>query len=287
MQEKILVIGACGNVGKYVVKELLDKKKNVVVAEYDIENAKKMYLDKVTYVKLDFMDNSTYENAFIGINKVFLMRPPQIDKVKEYINPAIDVAIKCGVKHFTFLSIIGSNPIVPHYKIEQHLLKNKNKITYTFLRASFFMQNLITSIKDEIVSKNEIYVPAGNGKTSFIDCRDIAKVGAITLAEEGHENKIYELTGSQALSYFEVADIMSRVLNRKITYTNPKAKDFEELMILKGHPKDYALVTKMIYTTAKFGLAKKVTNTFEKLTNTSPIKLEKFAEDFKEVWKND
>jgi len=287
MNEKILVTGACGNVGRYVVTELLNKNCTVVVAEYDIENAKKMYLDKVKYVKLDFMDSTTYEQAFEGISSVFLMRPPQIDKVKKYINPAIEVAIKCGVKHFTLLSIIGSNPMVPHYKIERYLLANKDKITYTFLRASFFMQNLITSIKDEIVSRNEIYVPAGNGKTSFIDCRDIAKVAAITLTEMGHENKIYELTGSESLSYFEVADIMSKVLNRSIKYVNPKAKDFKNLMISKGHPKDYAFVTKMIYTTAKIGLAKKVTNTFKELTNTEPITLEQFTNDFKDVWKNE
>jgi len=284
MDKKILVTGACGNVGKYVVQELLNKDCKVVVAEYNIGMARKMYEDKVEYVNLDFMDSSTYENAFKDIYKVFLMRPPQIDKVKEYIDPAIDVAIKCGVKHFTFLSILGSNPIVPHYKIEKHLLKNKGKISYTFIRASFFMQNLITSMKDEIISQDEIYVPAGAGKTSFIDCRDIAKVAAITLTEEGHENKIYELTGSEALSYYEVADIMTKVLGRKITYTNPKAKDFENLMISKGHPKDYAFVTKMIYATTKIGIAKKVTTTFYKITNSYPIKLEKFVNDFKEVW---
>ena len=66
------------------------------------------------------------------------------------------------------LSLIGveNNRVVPHYKIKQHMLKSG--LEYTFLRPSFFMQNLSTTHREEIKDQSEIFVTAGRDKTSFI-----------------------------------------------------------------------------------------------------------------------
>ena len=66
------------------------------------------------------------------------------------------------------LSLIGveNNRVVPHYKIEQHMLKSG--LEYTFLRPSFFMQNLSTTHREEIKDQSEIFVTARRDKTSFI-----------------------------------------------------------------------------------------------------------------------
>lgn len=89
---------------------------------------------------------------------------------------------------------------------------------YTLLRASFFMQNLLEVHRPDIVEHGEIFVPAGNGKTSFVDARDIGEAAAIVLTESGHVNQAYDLTGPEALDYGEVATIFSDVLGRSITY---------------------------------------------------------------------
>lgn len=64
-------------------------------------------------------------------------------------------------------------------------------------------------------------MPVGKAKTSFIDTRDIAEVAAVCLTEDGHFYKAYTLTGSEAITYYEVASMMSDVLKRKITYQIP------------------------------------------------------------------
>ncbi|MCU0509261.1 MAG: NmrA family NAD(P)-binding protein, partial [Anaerolineae bacterium] len=99
------------------------------------------------------------------------------------LHPAIDAAQAAGVKQIVFLSLMGVNPRVPHYKVEQKILATG--LPYTFVRPSFYMQNLDTFYRDDIRLRDELFVPAGGAKTSFIDVRDIGAVAAMALAEPG------------------------------------------------------------------------------------------------------
>ena len=62
---------------------------------------------------------------------------------------------------------VEKNPVVPHRKIEDMI--RYSGIAYTFLRPGFFMQNLNTTHRDAILVRNELYMPVGKAKTSFID----------------------------------------------------------------------------------------------------------------------
>lgn len=285
MTSKILVTGPTGNVGRYVLEELVDSGQCVTAAVYNKEEATNL-TRQVDWVILDFNDRNTFANAFNGIDRVFLMRPPQITDIKNTIAPAIDKAMELGVKHFVLLSLLGAQniPFVPHRKIEKHIIKKK--ASYTFIRPSFFMQNLITTHREEIAKYNELRVPAGNGETSFIDCRDIAYVASIVLKDpELYLNKAYEITGAAALSYYEAANIMSSELGRDIKYTNPSMSEFKKSMLKRGVKKEFITVMQGIYTTARIGLAKKVTTGFKSLTGNDPISFRQFVKDYADFWR--
>lgn len=276
----IVITGATGNIGAEVIKYLRGADAEIRAAVRDAASSKS---DDVNYVSFNFEHPETYLAALDGATKLFLVRPPAISDVKQFINPVVDAAKAAGITHIVFLSLLGAekNSIVPHYKIERHI--EASGVPYTFLRPSFFMQNLSTTHRDEIRSRNEIFVPAGNGKTSFIDARDIAAVAAKTLIETGHEGKSYPLTGSEALRYDEVATIFSEVLGRKITYTHPSLLRFIFHYIGK-QPFAFTLVMSAIYTTARLGLAGALTDDTEKLLGRTPITMRQFAEDFKAMW---
>lgn len=193
----------------------------------------------------------------------------------------LDIAKGVGVEHVVFLSLLGveKNPIVPHFKIEK-LIRNSG-IPYTFLRPSFFMQNLLTQHGEELRNDKEIFVPAGKGRTSFIDVRDIGVVGAKVLIEDGHENKGYSLTGPEALNYFEVAKILSEELGEEIIYSNPTVREFRKKMLAKGIQNEFVTVMIGIYFTAKIGLAKKVTSDLEMLLRRKAMTMKDFAHDFR------
>ncbi|MEK4736884.1 MULTISPECIES: SDR family oxidoreductase [Bacillus] len=271
----ILVTGATGNVGGEVVKGLIQRKAIFKVATRRRE-AEGVYFD--------FENRSSVKTALKGVTKLFLIRPPHLADAKKYFQPVIDAAKEIGVKQIVFLSLLGveKNPIVPHAKIES-IIKDSG-IPYTFLRPSFFMQNLLSQHGDELRNEKIIEVPAGKGKTSFIDVRDIGEVAAKILTEEGHEFKAYALTGNEALTYYEVAAIISKTINKHIIYTNPSIFKFRKRMLQKGLNKEFIWVMIGIYTTAKLGLAKKVTSDLSNLLDRNPITMEKFVYDYKELF---
>lgn len=219
MSNNILVTGATGNVGFEVVRLLSERGYPVKAAVRSYSTSRLNLPSGVESVAFDFEQPQTFEPALRDINTLFLVRPPAILQVKKYIYPAIALAQAVGVERIVFLSLLGAEriAILPHAKIEAYI--KSLGLPYTFLRPSFFMQNLSTTHCQDIRDNNEIFVPAGKGKTSFIDVRDIAAVAVKVMTEPGHENKAYPLTGSEALDYYKVAEIFTNTLGRQIVYT--------------------------------------------------------------------
>jgi len=282
MTYQILITGSTGNVGTEIVRELNRKQISIKAAVTNNKSASQSKSKNKTVV-LDFENPKTFKGALSGISTVFLMRPPQMGNPKQ-LYPFIDACKNSGVQHIVFLSLLGIqyNPFAPHGYIEKHI--KKSGISYTLLRPSFFMQNLSTTHVVDIRDNDEVFVPAGKGKTSFIDARDIAAVAAVTLSEAGHTNKAYDLTGSEALSYYDVAKILSGVLGRPIVYSNPPTKEFEKRMIGRGLDADYVSIMNKIYLVNKLGLAGKVTNTVQDILGRPAIAFTKFANDNKEIF---
>jgi Sodium:sulfate symporter transmembrane region len=86
-----------------------------------------------------------------------------------------------GVRHVVFLSVLGVNRALPHWRVEQDL--RATTMAWTFLRPSFFAQNLETAYREAIRDHDAIRVPAGRGRTSFVDTRDVAAVAALVLGD--------------------------------------------------------------------------------------------------------
>lgn len=284
---KTLVTGSTGNIGSFVVENLIKKEHQVKAGVTNIERGKFFFKnEKVEVVNFDFLDKRTFEKALEGVTKVFLMRPPQLANPKEDMLPFLTEAKEKGVNHMVFVSLLGveKNPIVPHRKIEDMI--QELGINYSFLRPSFFMQNLNTTHLEDVTKRNELFMPVGKAKTSFIDTRDIGEIAAICLTENGHLNKAYTLTGSEALDYYEVAEIMSQVLERNIIYTNPGILKFRSTIIKRGTPKEFANVMTMLYTMTKLGTAKKITNDARDILGRKPTSFRKYIEDYKTYFKN-
>ncbi len=272
----ILLTGATGTVGREVAKALIQRNIPFRVANYHapVTDEKEVYLD--------LQKPETFLPALMGVEKIFLIRPPRIADVKKYFCPFVQAARQQGVKQIVFLSAMGveRQGFAPPAKIEKYI--RDAQIGYTFLRPSFFMQNLVTAHLDEIRQDNIIYLPSGKGKTSLIDARDIGEAGAVSLLDEQHMNKAYTLTGSQSLSYYEVAKIFTDVLGRQITYANPSLFQFRKHMLSKGLPSQYVSVILGVYLIAILGVPRAVTPDLGLLIGHAPKTMREFVFDYRD-----
>ena len=142
-------------------------------------------------------------------------------------------------------------------------------------------------VHGEVIKKElDIYIPGGDGKTSFIDSRDIGEAAAICLTNsDKYIGKMPSLTGSESLDYHEVALKMTEILGLPIKYSNPEPKDFIKKMVKEyGFPEDYAKVMKMIYFIVRKGLANKVFPDLENILGRRPRKIDEYIKDYSSVW---
>ena len=172
------------------------------------------------------------------------------------------------------------------HRQEEKIIENSG-IPYTFLRPNAFMQNFVNFYGHIIKAQNAFYLPTGNGKVSFADVRDIAAVAVQALTKNGsrHVNKVYEITGQEALSYYQAAEILSNATGKKIDYVNISDEE------ARGAMKEVGLNDWLInhqsdlYTYFRKGYASHISSAIEEVTGKKPITFAQFAKDYTEAFR--
>lgn len=278
MTRTILVTGATGTVGRHVASDLADRDCSLRVGLRSPDDVPAHVPDTADVVPFDFARPEMWGEALEGVDGLFLLRPPAVDA--ETVGEFAEAAGRVGVEQIAYLSTLGAekNPLVPHHGIEKRV--RASDAAHTLLRASFFMQNLSEVHGEDVVAHDELFVPAGDGATSFVDARDVGAVAATVLAESGHENRSYDVTGAEALTYGEVAAVFSDVLGREITYPEPSLWAFGRRLYRRGEPLGYVALMCAIYTTARLGLADRVTSDTREVLGREPRDVRTFVEEY-------
>ena len=280
----VFVTGATGTVGAAVAAQLAARGERVIAGVRSGHAARRLP-DGVEARLFDFASPpEQLRRVMRGADRLFLMRPPQIADVARFLIPVIDAAQDLGMRQVVFLSLQGVqfNRNTPHHQVEAYL--RATRAPYTMLRPNFFMQNLSSTYAADIARHSEIRVPAGRSRTAFIDARDIGAVAATVLTEPGHDRKAYTLSGEQSLSYTDVAQIMSRVLGRPITYTRPTEHEHLAQLAADGRPADYIAVQKMIYRVVRLNASAAPNRSIQRLTGTPATRFDRFVNDHRDLW---
>ncbi|OKL39149.1 SDR family oxidoreductase [Pontibacter flavimaris] len=285
MHTTILVTGATGTVGREVVKQLamLDGDIRVRAGVHSIikgENLKR--LPGVEIVEMDFEDPESLRAAFTHVDKLFLITPLAEDQV-QMARTLVDEAKRAGAKHIVKLSALGAGAAHGiqlgrwHHEIEQYI--EESGISYTFLRPASFMQNLIEYHAESIKQEGRFYMPSGDGRISYVDARDIAAVGIEALLGDGHAGKVYDITGPEALSNTEVAQLLSEVTGRQVAFVDVPEEDYRRSLKEHGSPARITDALVELYQVQKADKSSGVTDAVEKVTNRKPHSMRQFLQD--------
>ncbi len=278
MTGKILVIGSTGTIGTPLVKALLAKGERVNAASRSGKAA-----DGAEGVRFDYTDASTYADAFDGVDRLFLiLAGGRLDAI-DALTPVVQEAARREVK-IVFLSVFGvdADDSIPYRQIELKIIASG--VPYVILRPNWFADNFHTYWKAGI-EHGEIAVPAGEGKSSFIDVRDIADSAAVALTSNAFDGKAFNLTGPKAFGYGEAAAIISQAIGKPVGYSAVSDEAFIAILTGAGVPKDYASFLASIFHPVREGWTSAVTGDVETLTGRAPRSLETYVGDHVDVLK--
>ena len=286
---RILITGATGNIGIEVIRFLMesDTSNDAIAAVRDIEKAKRLFegYDRLQYVFFDFENPATFKEATHNVDRVFLLRPPHLADVGKYFKPLIEIFKEQQIKEIVFLSVQGAekSKVIPHNKIE-HLIKELN-FDYIFLRPSYFMQNLTTTLLDDIKIKRQIILPSGRAKFNWIDIENIGETSSILLNRFSEfKNREIEITGDENENFSKVVGLINESIARPIRFRSVNPLTYFQIKKNEGMEKGLILVMIMLHFLPRFQKEPTISDFYEKLTGKKPTSLIDFIRREKEIF---
>lgn len=285
MKPYVLITGASGRVGQYLVKNMALKGVEVR-AGIRAGEAQKMTFSDAEVAEFNFEDLATIDRSLDGIRTLFLVTPIAREQV-EYARRTIDRAVSMGVEHIITISIMGSD-LEPgtqitrwHRRVERYL--ETCGVACTILRPNMYMQNFLRFMQP---SGGFLMLPLSSAMVSYIDARDVAAVAAAIITDgDRYVNKSFELTGPAALSIEHIAEIITRVTAHHVGYVALQEETAFHVMESLGFPTWIANVLLELFAQQRMGYNEHLSNTVTEILGRKPLPFEVFALDHAELFK--
>lgn len=284
----ILITGATGHLGKATISALLNKGVNAGKVAALVRNEKKAQDLKEMGIKIlvaDYEDYNSLVKAFACVDQLLFISGSDVMNRNQQQQNVVKAAVEAKIKHVIYTSALNRLPIEQsaisfvsqaHVKTEKWLAESG--LNYTILQNSLYA-DVIPQFIGDVLNTQTIYLPAAQGKTAFVVRTDIAEAAAAVLTSYGHNGKTYKITNTESYTYQDVADTISDITGKSITYISPTVEDFTTTLENAGLPAE------TIGGVTAFALAQandefNVTGTdLEVLLNRKPTNLKKYLID--------
>jgi uncharacterized protein YbjT (DUF2867 family) len=286
----ILVTGPSGKVGRRLIPLLRRRGLTVRAAS----RSPVMARAGVEPIRFDWTDESTYEPTRKGVDAMYLNVGPIPQPLHaDYICALLDSATGAGVKRVVLQSSYGVGQAPPENPLRRiELAVESSGLPYTILRPVAFMQNFSEGLRwresfaEGIRQRDEIVGPGGTGTVSYVSTEDIAAIAAIALTEDGHGGKAYAPVGPEPLTLTAVAEHISWVAGRRITYVETDRTPIRDALLAAGAPPETAEHNSQVYTRAfsssMFGV---LNDDILDVTGQPPVSFGEFAVGAAAAWR--
>jgi uncharacterized protein YbjT (DUF2867 family) len=292
IQQPILITGATGQhggVGTHAVRQLAAM--GVLVrAMVHTNDARSEALSGpgVEVVQADFHDIASLRHAFKGVSKALFCYPIRPGLLEAALNVAI-VGREVGLEALVDLSLMVAREGSPSDEAREHWLASQlfdwAKINPIHLMGGFFYENLALLAGPDFAVRGTMEVPLGDGETplAWVSSEDIAKFAVASLLNPAPcVGGTFYVTGPEALTIKQVANIASQVFGKPITYNGAITVE-TWLERAKAHPlsnprliKHMGVLARMFgHKKASFG---KATEEVKRATGVEPMSLTAFLE---------
>jgi uncharacterized protein YbjT (DUF2867 family) len=236
-------------------------------------------------VHFDWDDPTTHSPALQGTDRLYLVAPVMRVDFAEQVATFLDLAEAVRVRHVTYLSAYGIDEAPPEVAlrtVELDLI-GRGAMTHSILRPAWFMQDFSETFLKPV--DGSITVPTANGSEAFIDAGDIAAVAAETLANpEAHAGTAYALTGPEAMTVSEAAEIIAEVTGTPMKHNDIDRDLWIQGAVAAGVPAEYGVMLRMLMETVASGRGSRPNDNVEEVTGAPPIRFVDFARRTAQAW---
>jgi len=276
----LLVTGATGRTSAGVVRHLRAAGEDVRVLVRDRDKAKKTFEDLhgVEIVDGDFDDNAVLAEAFDGVDVAFLALGSSPDQVR-LEKAMIDGAVKAELPHLVKLSSTATSHDSAllvgqiHAEIEDHLAASG--LAHTLLHPASFVNNLFYAASS-VAAENSWTGAAPTGRVAYIDIRDLSEAVALVLRDPARRGRAYDLSGPDAYTFPEIAELLSRILGHEVKYNPVSPEDRRSALLGAGIPEWFAGLLLSLEISAEAGELSTLTTTLKELLGHEPRTVEEF-----------
>ncbi|EYF07150.1 NmrA family NAD(P)-binding protein [Chondromyces apiculatus] len=265
---RVLVIGASGNTGRRISERLAASGVLVRAAT----RSRQAPEGAAEQVRFDWSDASTHGPALQGVDRMYLIAPAAVEDPDSIMLPFIDEALARGVRRVVLLSSSAIPEGAPGLGTVHQALRERAP-EWTVLQPSWFMQNLLGTHHLHGKSLEEhgtVTTATGDGRVGFVDVLDIAEVAARALADAQPHDTAHHLTGPEALSYDDIASILTRATGQPKRHVRVSRDDSARLMVEGGIPERYAALLARMEDAIAHGAEARLTPTVERVTGRPP-----------------
>lgn len=283
----ILLTGATGRIAGRAAKMLSENGTPFRAFVRDAEKFGYADNESIDVVAGDLKNVIDVKRAVQGVTKALLVTAngeQQSMMEKQFA----DEAAAAGVSHIIKISSMeaGADAVATfpkmHFEIEQHI--QSLPIEWTMVRPNFFMQNLLL-FANGIKHAGVISLPLGQAKTGMLDATDVGEFCAKILTQSGHEKKTYLLSGDKLLTFDEVAEQMSAVLDKNIRYVDQDPDEFKKFLGQFVHSKWHLDGVCGLFEEIANHSLEKLTTTLSDTLGRAPVSLQQFTELHKNAFK--
>ncbi|RKS08830.1 uncharacterized protein YbjT (DUF2867 family) [Nocardiopsis sp. Huas11] len=267
-----LVIGATGTTGSRTAARLAAAGHRVRAA-----SRRARPVPHAQPVRFDWYDPSTHAAALDGVDRLYLVPPPGETDPAAVMLPFLRRARAAGVGRAVLLSSSALPEGGPGAGRVHSALPDLFD-AWAVLRPSWFMQNFTGSHAHaaSIREHGTLWTAAGDGRVGFVDADDIAAVAVRALTDDRAPDTDLVLTGPEALSYDDVAAIMTETTGRPVVHTRVSPESMRERLAAEIPPEFAALLAGMDLAIAA-GAEDRTTDTVLRLTGRPPTDLRTVA----------
>lgn len=226
----ILITGAAGKTGQAVLNALVERGETVRVFVRRQEQADQLLKKGAASACVgDMTSPEKISEAMEGAVSVYHICPNMHPNEVEIGRMAINAAQKFGLEHFVYHSVLHpQTEKMPHHwkkmKVEELLFESG--LRFTIIQPAPYMQNILAD-KKSIFDQGLYRVPyPADTKFSMIDLVDLGRAAAVVLTEPGYKEAVYEIVGTNGLSQFEIASLLSKILEQPVSAEEIKIEDW-------------------------------------------------------------